>query len=123
MASHPVVGIYSSMARARLAQEALIEEGMPEGRISISIDMSHDAIAAEAPGQSYVNQPSDRREGGWFGSRRRAEGRSEPAPGLLDAAESGTCAVTADARSPEEADRVHEVMAALRPLQIKVPVT
>ncbi len=119
MASHQVIGIYSSIARARLALEALVVEGMPEDRIAISVDLTEDAIAAEAPGQSYVNQPTDR--GGWFGSPRRAERSDDRRGAHSDAGQCGACVVTAEARSPAEAHRIRDIMASLRPLNMRVP--
>lgn len=120
MRSHQVIGIYSSIARARLAQEALIAEGMPEDRVAISIDLTEDGIAAEAPGQPYVNQPADR-DTGWFGSSPGSEWRENRQPRSSNAAQCGACVVTAEARSKAEAFRVREIMAALRPLNMRVP--
>lgn len=118
MASHQVIGIYSSIARARLAQEALIVEGMPEERIAISVDLTEDGIAAEAPGQSYVNQPADR--GGWFGSRHGSGSNGREAR-HMDAVQRGACVVTAEARSPAEAHRIRDIMAWLRPVEVQSP--
>jgi hypothetical protein len=120
MASHQVIGIYSSTARARLAQEALILEGMPEGCVAISIDLTEDGIAAEAPGQSYANQPGQR-ETSWSGSRGGGASQNGWHESYCDAAQSGTCVVTADARSPAEAHRARDIMASLRPINMRVP--
>lgn len=121
MASHQVIGIFSSSARARLAQEALILEGMPEDCVAISIDLTADGIAAEAPGQSYVNQPGEAK-GGWFGSRATGEAaRNTRRAGLTDAAQRGACVVTAEARNFAEAERIRDIMAALRPIDMRVP--
>ncbi len=119
MASHPVVGIYNSVARARLAQEALIEEGVPEARVAISMALAHDGLSAEAPGQPYGHQPTGRGGEGWFGSPRRSDAQEARAPGYAKAAQVGACVVTAEARDAAEADRIQEVMAALRAIQIK----
>ncbi|HWI12642.1 MAG TPA: hypothetical protein VNT02_00230 [Burkholderiales bacterium] len=119
MASHQVIGIYSSSARARLAQEALILEGMPEELIAISIDLTGDGVAAEAPGQSYTNQPGAG-ESGWLGSRRTKNGDRKGA-GFSDAVQRGTCVVTAEARTSAEVRRVRDIMAALRPLDMRIP--
>jgi hypothetical protein len=107
MASHQVIGIYSIIARARLALEALVVEGMPEDRIAISVDLTEDAIAAEAPG--------------WFGSPRRAERSDDRRGAHSDAGQCGACVVTAEARSPAEAHRIRDIMASLRPLNMRVP--
>lgn len=121
MAFRHVIGVYGSMARARLAQEALIVEGMPEAQVAISVDLTEDGIAAEAPGQSYENQPSDRAAGGggWAGSLRTEE-RREAQYG--DAARRGVCVVTAEARTSSEADWIREIMQALRPVDVKPPL-
>jgi len=124
MARHQVVGVFDSMARARLAREALIVEGFPEEQVTLSVDMTEDGIAAEAPGESYENQPSDR--GGawdWLGSiwGRGAENRR--AALAADAARRGVCVVTAEARTAAEADRAQEIMGALRPVDLKMPIT
>lgn len=121
MATHQVIGIYSSSARARLAQEALILEGLPEDRVAISIDLTADEIAAEAPGQSYVNQPGEP-QGGWFGSRATGQAMRNPRhAGFSDAVQRGTCVVTAEARSRAEAERARDIMASLRPVDMRIP--
>ena len=120
MASHQVIGIYSSTARARLAQEALILEGVPEDRVAISIDLTEDGIAAEAPGQSYVNQPGQR-ESASSASRRARTSQNGWHASFCDAAQSGTCVVTAEARDAAEAHRLRDIMKSLRPLDMRVP--
>lgn len=119
MASHQVIGIYSSVARARLALEALVVEGLPEERIALSVGLTEDGIAAEAPGQRYFNQPSDR--GGWFGSTRHGEEGQARKAGVADATPQGACMVTAEAHSLDEAERIRDVMEALRPVDMTAP--
>lgn len=122
MACHQVVGVFGSMARARLAREALIVEGFPEEHITLSMDMTEDGIAAEAPGESYENQPNDRGGAGdWFGSWRR-DAADRRAAQAADAARRGVCVVTAEARNAAEADRAQEIMEALRPIDLTMPV-
>lgn len=120
MASHQVIGIYSSVARARLALEALVVEGLPEDRIAISVGLTDDGIAAEAPGQPYFNQPSDR-GGGWHGSPRRGGDGPAGGSGMTDAVQQGACVVTAEAESLDEADRIRDIMEALRPVDMRAP--
>ncbi len=120
MASHHVIGIYSSVARARLALEALVVEGMPEERITISVGFTDDGIAADSPGQPHFNQPSDRGSG-WFGSRWRGEEGEAHSAGLTDAVQQGACVVTAEAHSLDEADRIRDIMEALRPVNMRAP--
>lgn len=115
MARSQVVGVYGSVARARVVQEALITEGTPEDQVSISVDLTADGIAAEAPGQAYVNQPGD---GGSAVRWQGADGgpRAEP---QLAATRAGGCVVTAAARNAHEARRIRAIMAALRPLDLR----
>lgn len=122
MARRKVIGIYGSIARARLVQEALIAEGTPEDRVSISVDMTLDGIAAEAPGQSYANQPGSRGANvGWLGSRRRPPEADPRANGRLDASHCGSCVVTVEALNAGEVERICEIMKVLRPLQMDTP--
>lgn len=120
MAAHQVIGIYNSVARARLAVEALVVEGLPEKCIALSTDLTADGVAAEAPGESYENQPSGEREH-WFGSRRSGSGEAHHATGYSDAVNSGTCVVTADVHDADEAQRVRDIMEALRPVDMRSP--
>lgn len=120
MASHHVIGIYSSVARARLALEALVVEGMPEERIALSVGFTDDRRAAETPERPCFNQPSDRGSG-WFGSPRRGEEGKAHGAGLTDAGQQGACVVTAEAHSLDEADRIRDIMEALRPVDMRAP--
>lgn len=56
MAIHTVVGIFGSLSAAESARAALLEAGIARHRIAVSANLTDDAIAAEAPGQSYENQ-------------------------------------------------------------------
>lgn len=47
MATHRIVGIYGSIARARVVQEALIDAGMPEEQVSIGLHATADALRQE----------------------------------------------------------------------------
>jgi hypothetical protein len=59
MTRNPVVGIFDSVETAEQAGEALVHGGVPRRRIVISVCLTEDGIAAEAPGQSYENQPGE----------------------------------------------------------------
>lgn len=56
MANHTIVGIFRSRSAAESARAELIEAGIAGHRIALSANLTEDAIAAEAPGQSYENQ-------------------------------------------------------------------
>jgi hypothetical protein len=72
MAGETTVGIFGSVQAAESARAALIDYGIGKDRISLSTHLTQDAIAAEAPGQSYENQSyrgSDKATGlGWLHS-------------------------------------------------------
>jgi hypothetical protein len=57
MASQTMVGMFDTVSAAEQAKMGLLEAGIREDRIALSADLSEDAIAGEAPGQSYENQP------------------------------------------------------------------
>jgi hypothetical protein len=57
MAEPAVIGVFDTVSAAGRTRTALLEAGIREDRISLSADLSEDAIAGEAPGQSYENQP------------------------------------------------------------------
>ena len=52
-----IVGVFESSKAAEQARTALVKVGIPGERIAVSRDPTEDAIAAEAPGQTYHNQP------------------------------------------------------------------
>jgi len=50
------VGIFASRSCAQAAKAALVAAGVPTERITLSATLTADGIAAEAPGESCVNQ-------------------------------------------------------------------
>lgn len=57
MAQRTIVGIFESTDAAQHAKTELLGAGIAEHRIVVSRCLTDDDIAAEAPGQSYENQP------------------------------------------------------------------
>lgn len=57
MANPMIVGVFDSLREAEIARLALVKGGIPGERIVVSRSLTEDGIAAEAPGQSYENQP------------------------------------------------------------------
>src|SRR5688500_861716 len=57
-----VVGVFDSVSAAEDARATLLEAGVPEKRIALSGGLTDDALAAEAPGQSFENQPGQVQE-------------------------------------------------------------
>lgn len=92
MASRTMVGVFDSVSAAEHARTALLEAGIREDRMALSADLSDDAIAGEAPGQSYENQPGQSRDDS--GAARYSE-----------AVRSGVCVLSVKAES--HADRKH----------------
>ena len=79
------------------ARAALLRAGVPENRITVSAGLTEDGIAAEAPGQSYENQPG---QPAWD---------SAMAP-YGEAVRSGACVVSVFARSEEERQYVEQLL-------------
>jgi hypothetical protein len=97
MGSETIAGIFDSVGSAEQARRILLEAGVPGHRIAVSSDLTADGIAAEAPGQSFENQPGQR--SGYTvveGSRERRAAR------FGEAVRSGVCVVSVHARSDEE---------------------
>jgi hypothetical protein len=99
MATNRLTGIFGTREAAERARDALLGEGIARERIAISVPETGDGIAAEAPGQSYENQPGEGEEAarrGRFGS----------------AVRSAVCALTVDGASSEaERGRIGAILA------------
>lgn len=94
-----IVAVFDSVGAAEGARTRLLQAGVPERRIAVSADLTHDGIAAEAPGQAFENQPG----------QPRAE---KEAGRYADAVRSGACVVSVLARSDEEGHYVEELLRA-----------
>lgn len=97
LGAQTVVGIFASTAAAEDARSALLEAGVPESRIALSATMTADGIAAEAPGQSFENQPGQ-----------PAADRAMARYG--EAVRSGACVVSVFTRSEEEKQYVEQLL-------------
>jgi hypothetical protein len=62
LGTRTVVAVFDGVPAAEAAKGALLREGVPEARIALSGGLTDDAIGAEAPGQSFENQPGQRAE-------------------------------------------------------------
>lgn len=91
-----VVAVFESLPAAEEAKGALLREGVPETRIALSASLTDDAIGAEAPGQSFENQPGQpaERETARYG----------------EAVRSGGCVLSVFARSDEESHYVERLL-------------
>ena len=97
LGAHTIVGVFASAAAAEDARVALRHAGVPENRIALSAGLTEDGIAAEAPGQSYENQPG------------QPASDSAMAP-YGEAVRSGACVVSVFARSEEERQYVEQLL-------------
>lgn len=91
-----VVGVFDSVSAAEDARATLLQAGVPEKRIALSGGLTDDPLAAEAPGQSFENQPGQEHE------KKTAQ--------YGEAVRSGGCVVSVFARSDEESHYVECLM-------------
>jgi hypothetical protein len=96
-ASMAMTGIFDTVAAAKQMRSALLGAGIGEDRISLSADLSDDAIAGEAPGQSYENQPG------------QSPGDSARA-GYGYAVVTGVCVLRVKTRSRADARRIEALL-------------
>jgi hypothetical protein len=96
LGTQTVVGVFHSVNAAEEAKSALLREGVPEARIALSAGLTDDPIAAEAPGQSFENQPG------------QPPGRDLARYG--EAVRSGGCVLSVFARSDEERHYVERLL-------------
>ncbi len=109
-----MVGVFNSPALAEKAREELAASGIDESSIALSADLTSDGIAAEAPGESYENQPGQRpslpHDGGWFAWLVGDQALQVREAQEGDAVRSGSCTMSVDVQSSKEARRAHLVM-------------
>jgi len=86
MKQQTVTAIFPSERAADEAKAALVARGVRSGRIVTSADMTADALAAEAPGESYGNRQYD------------------------EALRAGSCALSVNACSRKEEHYLAELM-------------
>jgi hypothetical protein len=91
-----VVGVFDSVPAAEDARATLLRAGVAEKRIALSAGLTDDALAAEAPGQSFENQPG--------------QGQEKKTAQYGQAVRSGGCVVSVFARSDEESHFVERLM-------------
>ena len=70
MSRKTMIAVFGSREGADAAREVLLEAGFGASDVTVSIDFSRDAIAAEAPGQAFENQATTHNAGvdAWVGS-------------------------------------------------------
>ena len=92
-----VVGVFASEAAAEDARGVLLRAGVHESRIALSAGLTADGIAAEAPGQSYENQPGQ-------------PARDSRTARYGEAVRTGGCVVSVFTRSEEEKQYVEQLL-------------
>jgi hypothetical protein len=97
LGAQTVVGVFASPAAAEQARGALLDGGLSGVRVALSVLLTDDGIAAEAPGQLYENQP------GQASSDSRAARYGE-------AVLAGACALSVFTRSEEEKQYVEQLL-------------
>ncbi len=93
-----VVAVFDTVEAARAAEASLLAAGLPQSRVHVTANLAADGIAAEAPGQSYENQPGQ-------SAADSAESRYGESVRL------GTCVLTADADSAHAAQALERSLA------------
>jgi hypothetical protein len=112
MTSKDVWAVFATLESAERARAALVDAGVPEARIALSVDLTADGVAAEVPGQAYENQPTNR--GGisaWFARMTgRVAAQELRFARQAELAGSGACVLTVDACSRGEVDRAMPIL-------------
>ena len=97
MMRNMVEGVFGSLGAAEQAKLRLVNAGIAETNISLSAELTADDIAAEAPGQTYSNQPGKPAGAGL-------------ADAHADAAHSGACVLCVDLGSDDDHNSVELIM-------------
>lgn len=92
-----VAAVFASQGAAEQARACLMDAGVAADHIALSANFTADGIAAEAPGQSFSNQPGQ-------------GGEVEPTEAYADAARAGTCVVRVDAESDADERSIEGIM-------------
>ena len=101
-----ITAIFDTVRAAQEARDALVREGLDADSIALSVSQTSDGVAAEAPGQSYENQPGQSE-------------RESAAARYGTAVRSGTCALTVDAAG--NAARLAQILTAQGARQVVSP--
>lgn len=100
MTARIVVGIFGSTHAAEQARTQLAESGVPAERVTLSVNLMEDGIAAEAPGQSYEHQ-----------SPQGSEGADEAALARYNTAvRTGACLLSVSSESGVDLRRIEELL-------------
>lgn len=92
-----VVGVFPDLRACERARRSVCEAGVEPSRMRVSRAFTEDGIAAEAPGQSFENQPG------------QPESDSAQAP-YAEALRSGACALSVSCESAEDREWIDEML-------------
>jgi hypothetical protein len=113
-----VRAIFRKEGDALRAEEECLNAGIPVESIALSVSGTADGIAAEAPGESYENQPGEaradaaeggfiRRIGNWIGGEASHDTRQAR---YGEAVRAAVRVLTVDVRSEEEKQRIANIL-------------
>jgi hypothetical protein len=113
-----VRAIFRKEEDALRAKDECLGAGIPVERIALSVSETADGIAAEAPGESYDNQPGEaradaaeggvmRRIGDWIGGE-ASHDRQQAEYG--ESVRAGVRVLTVDVRSEDEKKRIANIL-------------
>jgi hypothetical protein len=111
-----VHAIFRSDDETRRARVQCLAIGIPEERLTVSVSQTADGIAGEAPGQSYENQPDEKREdegglmrrlGDWVGGKASYDTQQAE---YGEDVRSAVRVLSVDTQSDDEARRVSAIL-------------
>ena len=115
MSSSTIAGVFASQNAAEQARDALVRDGLPLSRITLSLSISEDGLTAEYPGQSFENQPGQEtgyrraHPATWAGQAARQFAASAR---YHEAVRSGGCLMSVEVESGAQRERVERLMRA-----------
>jgi hypothetical protein len=93
-----ILAVFDDEITARRAAETAKMIGIPDELLTVSAPLTTDGIAAEAPGQSYGNQPG------------QPDSKSRPEGSYADAVRAGGCVVTVKIVAGSDVGLVRDVL-------------
>jgi hypothetical protein len=113
-----LIAVFGSEEEAIRAHSALVGNGIDPNDVAISIDLTRDGIAAEAPGQAYENQGEPHNLWQLFKSAADVDPDGEAARVIADV-ERGSVVLTLDPLRPSKRAIVGHILKERRPVAIR----
>jgi hypothetical protein len=118
-----LIAVFATKDEAANARTALIDHGFEPGNLTLSIELTNDAIAAEAPGQAFANQTSKPGGGVLRSITLALSGKfdedSADAARMADV-QRGNCVLTVSETSSERLERASSILEQRRPVAIRI---